>query len=48
MLKKSLEEGLPKPSELKKLLPGQVDGEGTSESLEDRAKGLIKGLPLGQ
>jgi AsmA protein len=48
MLKKSLEEGIPRPSELKKLLPGQGGGEGASESLEEKAKGLLKGLPLGQ
>jgi len=48
MLKKSLEGGIPKPSELKKLLPGQDGGDGASESLEDKAKGLMKGLPLGQ
>jgi AsmA protein len=48
MLKKSLEGGIPKPSELKKLLPGQEGGDGAAESLEEKAKGLMKGLPLGQ
>jgi AsmA protein len=47
LLKKKLEEGLPKPAELEKLLPGQKTDEGGSESLEEKAKGLIKGLPLG-
>jgi AsmA protein len=47
MIKKSLEEGLPDPEELKKLLPGQDTKEGESESLEEKAKGLLKGLPFG-
>jgi AsmA protein len=48
MLQKGLEEGLPEPSELKKLLPGQGAKEGESESVEEKAKGLLKGLPFGR
>jgi AsmA protein len=50
MIKKSLEGELPKPEELKKLLPGQEKGseEGETESLEEKAKGIIKGLPFGK
>ena len=50
MIKKSLEGELPKPEELKKLLPGQDKGtgEGEAESLEEKAKGLLKGLPFGK
>jgi AsmA protein len=51
MIQKSLEEGLPEPSELKKLLPGQEEGaaqEGEGESLEEKAKGILKGLPFGK
>jgi len=49
MIKKSLEEGLPEPEELKKLLPGQDKGteEGETGSLEEKAKGVLKGLPFG-
>lgn len=48
MLKKGLEEGLPQPSELKKLLPSEGTKEGASEALEEKAKDLMKGLPLGR
>lgn len=44
MLKKGLEEGLPQPSELKKILPGQGAQEGESAPLEEKAKDLLKGL----
>lgn len=48
MLQKEFEEGLPEPSELKKLLPGQGAKEGEAESVEEKAKGLLKGLPFGK
>jgi AsmA protein len=47
MITKGLEEGLPEPSELKKLLPGQEEG-AEGESLEEKAKGVLKGLPFGR
>jgi AsmA protein len=48
MLKKGLEEGLPQPSELKKILPGESMEEGESKPLEEQAKDLLKGLPFGR
>jgi len=48
MIQKGLEEGLPEPSKLKNLLPGQDTEEGESESLEEKAKSLLKGLPFGK
>jgi AsmA protein len=48
MLQKGVKEGLPQPSELKKLLPGQGTKEGEAESVEEKAKGLLKGLPFGK
>jgi AsmA protein len=47
MIKKSLEGELPRPEELKKLLPGGSE-EGETESLEEKAKGVLKGLPFGK
>lgn len=44
MLKQTLEKGVTDPSELMKLLPGQTTQEGEPESLEEKAKGLLKGL----
>jgi AsmA protein len=48
MLKQGLEGGFPEPSELKKLLPGQTEGKEGIKGLEEKAKGLLKSLPLGQ
>jgi len=48
MLTKGLEEGIPKPSELKKLLPGQGAESGDLKSLEEKGKDLLKGLPFGR
>ena len=50
MIKKRLEGELPKAEDLKRLLPGQEKGseEGESESLEEKAKGMLKGLPFGK
>jgi AsmA protein len=48
MLKRGLEEGLPQPSELKKILPGESMEEGESKPLEEQAKDLLKGLPFGR
>jgi AsmA protein len=48
MLTKGLEEGIPKPSELKKILPGQGTESGGLKSLEEKGKDLLKGLPLGR
>jgi AsmA protein len=48
MLTKGLEEGIPKPSELKKLLPGQGAESGDLKSLEEKGKNLLKGLPFGR
>jgi AsmA protein len=48
MLKKGLEDGLPQPSDLKKILPGQGVQEGESVPLEEKAKNLLKGLPFGR
>ena len=47
MLKKGLKEGIPKPDELKKLLPGQSTEKGGTETLKEKAEGLLKGLPFG-
>lgn len=48
VLQKGLEGGVPEASDLKKLLPLPGPDEEPSESLEEKAKGLIKGLPLGR
>jgi hypothetical protein len=48
MLKKGLEEGIPKPSELKKILPGQGNASEELKSLEGKGKELLKGLPFGR
>jgi len=48
MLTKGLEEGIPKPSELKKILPGQGTKSGDLKSLEEKGKDLLKGLPFGR
>jgi AsmA protein len=48
MLKKGIKEGIPKPDDLKKLIPGQGTEKGESETLKEKAKGLLKGLPFGQ
>ncbi|UCF83856.1 MAG: AsmA family protein [Desulfobacteraceae bacterium] len=47
MLKEGLKEGIPKPDELKKLLPGQSTEKGGAETLKEKAEGLLKGLPFG-
>ena len=43
-----LEQGIPKPSELKKILPGQGKESGELKSLEEKGKDLLKGLPFGR
>jgi AsmA protein len=48
MLKKGLEEGIPKPSELKKIIPGQGTESEELKSLEEKGKDLLKGLPFGR
>jgi AsmA protein len=48
MLKKGIGEGLPEPSELKKLIPGEKPSEEGTKDLEEKAKGLLKGLPFGK
>ena len=48
MLTKGLQEGIPEPSELKKILPGQGTESGELESLEKKGKDLLKGLPFGR
>jgi AsmA protein len=47
MLKQGLTEGIPKTDELQKLLPGKSGDKGESKTLEDTAKGLLKGFKLG-
>lgn len=48
ILKKSIEEGLPQPSELKKFVPGQDRQGDESAPLNEKAKDLLKGLPFGR
>ena len=48
ILKQSIEGGVPKPDELKKLLPGQGGDKGDTKALEEKAKGLLKTLPFGK
>lgn len=48
VIRKELEERLPVPSELKKILPGQGAQEGKSRPVEEQAKDLLKGLPFGR
>jgi len=45
---KGLTEGISKPSDLKKLLPGQGVEETGSKPLEEKVKGLLKSLPFGK
>ncbi len=47
MLKQGLTEGIPDTNELQKLLPGKSGDKGESKTLEDTAKGLLKGFKLG-
>jgi AsmA protein len=42
-----LKGGIPKPEELKKLLPGKGTEKGGTKGLEEKAKGLLKSLPFG-
>ncbi|MBN2062774.1 MAG: AsmA family protein [Deltaproteobacteria bacterium] len=44
MLKGTLEKGIPDPSELKKMLPGQTSETGTPAPTEEKAKDLLKGF----
>jgi len=44
ILKQTLEGGIPDPSELQKMLPGQSGGGGASKSTEDTVKDLLKGF----
>jgi AsmA protein len=48
ILKQSLEGGLPKADELKKLLPGQGSEKGDTKALEEKAKDLLKAFPFGK
>jgi hypothetical protein len=48
MLQKGLEGEIPKPDELKKLLPGESSEKGDTKALEEKAKDLLKGLPFGK
>ena len=48
MLTKGLEQGIPKPSDLEKILPGQGTESGGLKSLEEKGKDLLKGLPFGR
>jgi AsmA protein len=45
---KGLTEGISKPSDLKKLLPGQGEQETGSKPVEEKVKGLLKSLPFGK
>ena len=47
MLKQGLTEGIPDTNELQKLLPGKSGDKGEAKTLEDTAKGLLKGFKLG-
>jgi len=47
MLKQGLTEGIPDTNELQKLLPGKSGDKSESKTLEDTAKGLLKGFKLG-
>ncbi len=44
LLKKKLEMGLPESSELNKMLKGEGSKEGEAKPLEEKGKGLLKGL----
>jgi AsmA protein len=44
MLKQTLEGGIPDPSELQKMLPGQSGKDGSSTPTEDAVKDLLKGF----
>jgi len=48
LLKQKLQIGLPDSSELNKMLKGKGAKEGETKSLEEKAKGLLKGLSLGR
>jgi AsmA protein len=48
MLKTGIKEGIPKTDDLQKLLPGKSGDKSKSKTLEDTAKGLLKGFKLGQ
>ena len=48
IIRKGLEDRLPKASDLIKALPGQTREGGDSGSLEDKAKDLLKQLPFGR
>ncbi|MFH1349701.1 MAG: AsmA family protein [Pseudomonadota bacterium] len=48
MLKQTLEKGIPKPSELREMLKAPTGEKGESKTMEEKIKGLLKGLPLGR
>ncbi len=48
VIRKGLEDKLPKASDLIKVLPGQTKQGGDSGSLEEKAKDLLKQMPLSQ
>jgi AsmA protein len=48
MFKKTLEEGIPDPSDLQKMLPGQSGQEGASKAPEDAVKDILRGFSIGQ
>ena len=48
LLKEKLKMGLPESSELNKMLKGEGSKEGEAKPLEEKAKGLLKGLPFGR
>ena len=48
LLKQRLKQGLPDSSELNDMLKGKGSKEGEGKSLEEKAKGLLKGLSLGR
>ena len=48
MLKQELEKGIPDPSELKKLLKKEGEGEDKSNEVKEKLKGLLKDFPSGR
>ena len=53
LLQDTIKKGIGEPSELKKMIPGQSTEQGTGQtegsgSVEEKAKGLLKGLPFGK
>ncbi|MBN2125815.1 MAG: AsmA family protein [Deltaproteobacteria bacterium] len=48
MLKKGLQEGIPKPEQLKDMLKGGEGEQTPKKGIEDATKGLLKKLPFGQ